>query len=525
MHKTIDEFLLKADQCDLCIIGSGPAGIAVVSKLLKSDLKVVLLESGLKDTSLVHQELNYGRSSGPRELNLSASRLRVFGGAGKLWAGVCRPLGKDEFNRRDSDSLWQWPLNYRELEPYYEESAKLLNIDYGAFFSDSWVHDAELAQQFPELAPSGSLLRGLAFEQSSPSARDLTNKFGSQIIASSNVTLVTDATACDIRATKFSNNSSKVAEILIRSMSGVERKLYSGCTVVAAGALENPRILKTSSLPKNVKGSDFLGGCFMSHPGFSEVGYLHVNDEIRCFDENKIKRFLQNKTKRKYFVFEAATRERRRLKILRHSISLKPLDNARAINKSYIFNSKSKNKTIMDNLKLFEVFKNVGCALKGRTAVPGLWAIGVGIEQEPRLTNKVKLLNQSDQFGIPKIDVFWDNIGQLEKKTILESVKILGRQATSSRTGIVQLSERMLDGSIFNQQDPINHHIGTTRMASRSDLGIVDKDLKVFGIENLYITGSSVFPTSSIVNPTFTIIALSLRLGEKLLSLSSSFRD
>ena len=71
----------------------------------------------------------------------------------------------------------------------------------------------------------------------------------------------------------------------------------------------------------------------------------------------------------------------------------------------------------------------------------------------------------------------------------------------------------MLSGKSYKIDDPINHHIGTTRMSDSYKTGVVDKNCKVFGISNLYIAGSSVFSTSSVINPTYTIIALSLRLG------------
>ena len=61
------------------------------------------------------------------------------------------------------------------------------------------------------------------------------------------------------------------------------------------------------------------------------------------------------------------------------------------------------------------------------------------------------------------------------------------------------------------------HHLGTTRMGFSKKNGVVDKNLKVFGLENLFIAGSSTFPTGGHANPTYTIIALSLRLSEFLI--------
>jgi choline dehydrogenase-like flavoprotein len=114
--------------------------------------------------------------------------------------------------------------------------------------------------------------------------------------------------------------------------------------------------------------------------------------------------------------------------------------------------------------------------------------------------------------------VFWDSISEKEMKTVLEAVKAVGRESALKKVGVVKASDDLISKEIFNQDDAINHHIGTTRMATSRSNGVVDSNLKCFDFDNLYIAGSSVFPTSSIVNPTFTIVALSLRLGEYLIN-------
>ena len=60
------------------------------------------------------------------------------------------------------------------------------------------------------------------------------------------------------------------------------------------------------------------------------------------------------------------------------------------------------------------------------------------------------------------------------------------------------------------------HHIGTTRMSNDPKKGVVNQDCKVHGIENLYVAGASCFATAGAVNPTLTIVALSLRLSDYL---------
>jgi choline dehydrogenase-like flavoprotein len=60
------------------------------------------------------------------------------------------------------------------------------------------------------------------------------------------------------------------------------------------------------------------------------------------------------------------------------------------------------------------------------------------------------------------------------------------------------------------------HHLGTTRMSDDPKTGVVDANCRVHGVANLYVAGSSVFPTSGYANPTLTIVALALRLGDEL---------
>ena len=146
--------------------------------------------------------------------------------------------------------------------------------------------------------------------------------------------------------------------------------------------------------------------------------------------------------------------------------------------------------------------------------MPRVWNLNCAIEQAPRLSNYMKLDSMKDALGMPKISMHWDNLSKIEKDTILKSIEYFARELGVSGTGKIRLTKELLNGEVFEFDDPINHHIGTTRMSDNPKTGVVDKNCKVFGLSNLYIAGSSVFPTSSNVGPTYTIIALSLKLGK-----------
>jgi len=84
-------------------------------------------------------------------------------------------------------------------------------------------------------------------------------------------------------------------------------------------------------------------------------------------------------------------------------------------------------------------------------------------------------------------------------------------------SGLGRLINKLPEG-VFNDRPPNlhYHHMGTTRMHAYPRHGVVDADCRIHRLENLYIRGSSMFPTCGNVNPTLTIVALAIRLAEQL---------
>jgi len=498
MHRDLTDLDEKEISCDICIIGSGPAGLAVASKLIDEDINFVIIESGDLNPGKKHQELNKGYSKGKRKLDLANSRLRCFGGAGKLWAGVCRPFDPSEFEILDSKN-GGWPITYSDLEKYYREAANILGLNYEKFFNEDWRTEAELAQRFPSFAQNDGILSGKDYQQASFKNRDLTNLYKDTLFDSKNSKVITNATVVDI----VQSTNELVEKIIMKSISGKIVTLTANTFVLCAGAIENPRILLDSSLNQKIKENKFLGSCFMSHPAFTGAGSLILND-------SSIIPKIKNKNLKGNFGFEMNLNERKKSAILRHNISIKA-----SLTSSLKDNELDQFSIIKDNFSKLSSFANrVKRKIFGGQFKVKKWNLDIAIEQEPRLENYLKLSRSKDILGMRKVEMFWDTVSDMEKKTVLEAVKAVGRETMLNDMGISKVSNDLINKKIFNQDDAINHHIGTTRMADSQKRGIVDYNLKCFTLNNLYISGSSVFPTSSIVNPTFTIIALSLRLGE-----------
>jgi choline dehydrogenase-like flavoprotein len=90
-------------------------------------------------------------------------------------------------------------------------------------------------------------------------------------------------------------------------------------------------------------------------------------------------------------------------------------------------------------------------------------------------------------------------------------MKILNPEETNVWEDPERISESAHPNGAF-------HHMGTTRMHNNPKYGVVDENCRVHGTRNLYIAGSSVFPTCGYVNPTLTIVAMAFRLADHLRS-------
>lgn len=139
------------------------------------------------------------------------------------------------------------------------------------------------------------------------------------------------------------------------------------------------------------------------------------------------------------------------------------------------------------------------------------------IELAPRPSNRVVLAEERDPFGRPLAGVRW-KWSELDRRSLGRVQEILAAAFADSHLGVLRLPDF---DAVSNVTSPAGayHHIGTTRMHRDPSQGVVDGDCRVHGVENLFVAGSSVFPTGGYANPTLTIVALSIRLADKIKSL------
>jgi hypothetical protein len=148
----------------------------------------------------------------------------------------------------------------------------------------------------------------------------------------------------------------------------------------------------------------------------------------------------------------------------------------------------------------------------------GVMQLSVAAEQVPNANSRVMLSGETDRFGSRRAVLDWQ-ITPLEKKTMRVGALEIAKHFARRDIGRAKLFDWVLD-----EHDPSipgfgdghevagRHHMGTTRMGATERDGVVNPNCRVFTVSNLYVTGSSVFPTSGHANPTLTIVQLALRL-------------
>jgi choline dehydrogenase-like flavoprotein len=146
-------------------------------------------------------------------------------------------------------------------------------------------------------------------------------------------------------------------------------------------------------------------------------------------------------------------------------------------------------------------------------------------EQAPNPESRVTLGDELDALGQRRVVLDWQ-LGELSERTFHHSARFYAELIARSGIGRMKVMPWLLseEPNWWQRVAAGWHHIGTTRMADDPARGVVDADCRVFGVSNLFVAGSSVFPTSSYINPTLTLVALAVRLADHVKARASSAR-
>jgi choline dehydrogenase-like flavoprotein len=502
-HAIADGTILNTD---ICVIGGGPAGVLVARAFIGHSAHVTLLESGGIEAETGAQDLNDGEFVGTPYAGLRKTRHRQLGGTACIWNTPVNngdigakyvPLDECDFEPRPATSYPGWPFSRVQLETFYKQAQVACGL--GAFEYSGNYWDAR-STTF-ELADSR--VRRMVYQFGPASL--FTKQYTRDLQSSENVEILFHATACML---KFRNNGRVATTIEAGTLAGTRFRLRAGIIVLAAGAIENARLLLVSKEPGRDAPGDqhgWLGRCFMEHPRDYSISVSPADrgafSMARFYDRHLAKdgtaiagRIALNQ--------ETLVRD----ELSNSSLTLLPLVRHKVASTSMIGRAlvrvrKAISRNISDGYGWSEN-PNPDRAFHGFRFI-------LNTEQWPNPNNRLILGRDVDQLGVPKVEVHWrwraEDQHRLDRacNVFAEALQATGIGKVKIRTGVAP--------------DPnAHHHSGTTRMYDDCKLGVVDPDGRVYGTDNIYVSGASVFPTSGFANPTLTIVALAIRLAEHL---------
>ncbi len=527
-------------ETDLLIIGAGPAGITIAQNLAGSAIRITLLESGGEGYDYDAQDLNRGAITGIPAVPLDASRLRLFGGTSNHWAGWCRPLEREDFETRQDWPESGWPISLDDLKPYYNAATKICQLPSESFDDLKFWQSQLGGSQLKKLNLDASRLLTSIFQISPPT------RFGEvyrqDLQQAKNINVLLNATVLELlNSADSAINSSikKVSGVRVSTLDGKQFTVKAKVIVSAVGGIETSRLLLLSNKlhPKGAGNeNDLVGRYFMDHPWLQAISYLRFNKPGTnwplYFDKTKVS------NTRIFGTLTPAPELKRSAQIGGFRLWLQPstvstvgIDSARTILNQlkqgqladhlgdHIANLYADADILADVAykTLFQVSRSpFGNNPKPKSNLPYLGTfIDLNIEQRPNPNSRLMLDSSVDALGQQKIKLDWQ-LSETDWRTATTALNIVAQEFGRIDAGRVHVP---LEGIKPNWPPLItssNHHMGGARMASDPKWGVVNVDCRVHSIDNLYIAGSAVFPTSGYANPTLTIVALSLKLADHL---------
>ncbi len=486
---------------DVCIAGAGFAGIVLARRLADYGLKVALLEAGGMEFSEASQEFYRGQVVGRDYFDLDVTRLRFLGGSSNHWGGWCRPLDPIDFERRTYVPWSGWPIGYADLHPYTAEAASILDLDPSFDMSDEATELGNLKPIRFQFSGDGQRLR-------------IGRKYCEELKNNHAIDTYLNLAVTNIVLEESGDGVDRFLCRQLEARTEVPISITATWFVVAMGGLENPRLLLncTDQIAVGL-GNDrgLVGRFFMEHLHFTLGDFVLENRSAPVFGE-----FLSFEERLRSYLcrtdFSAAL-----VREFRGSFSCTSRPDFWAPTTSFM----RKRKILNCGLRIIVERNARGDGFDG--------ILHSAFEQAPNPDSRVMLVADRDPHGLRRVALDW-RLSEQDKATARECALEVGRQLLDLDKGRLKLRPWLLEDNLLFpglDEDEVggNHHMGTTRMGEDPSTGVVDRHCRLFGTNNLFMAGSSVFPTSGHANPTFTIVQLSLRLADHIGRLATSSAD
>ena len=480
-------------------------------------------------------------------------RCRVLGGSSHAWAGKSAAFEDLDFAVRSWVPYSGWPFGHETLDPYLERAGEALNLGPHCYDEGLWKLIG-IAPPQPQFDPK--LLRSFfwQFARSRIDKMDIM-RFGREFLAAdaANVRILLNATVIRIDTNE---NGTAFTGLEVSSIDGVHSQVRARAAVLAASAIENPRLLLASNrVHSNGLGNqyDLVGRFLMDHLGarigrfkpedFAAItsrfgfyglkyrghSHMYMHGLVPSTELQERERLMHCAA---YMMEERAPDDPwEALKRLLRAKSDRPISDLVAIAKSpglvvkglgtRLLSTDAIPERLKDFITNVMIMRNPNfvvrefqsCGLPHK--LTGL-LIDAITEQRPDPESRITLSQKTDALGVPLARIDW-RIDNQARRSLVRLGHLLSDEFP--RVGLPApvledwvIEDRPQDGTIIDMA----HTAGTTRMSDNPKLGVVNSNCQLHGVAGLYVAGASVFPTSGHANPTLMIVALAIRLADRI---------
>lgn len=458
-------------EADLCIVGSGFTGLTLAHEFLQTSRRVLVIESGDEPSAKEGiSDLSSMRSLGIQQVNdARISRWRGLGGSSNCWGGWNKPFA--------SNITGTWPINGISLNTYFDRAQSLLGLTNGDFDNpSSWLPEGSQLPSF-----GSGLVTGV--RQVRPTRLWPLTK--NDFAQSRNITILKNSS---VVGCEFKADTNSISLLRAGTLEGREVRLKARHFVLAAGGLANPVLL----LNFNAQHANRLGN------RHDMVGRYYM-DHAEVTDGRLIANYCITPTFR----------------------SLKPADDPtfQRLQLHFILDSRTSEYRNFRNhaLGVWEDWRECLFDASGEAPWRGepmsdTYRMYLQYSYTPNVDSRITLDSERDRLGMLKGVIDW-RIKADDQEQLGQIARAFERRFGANGIGRLALSkkaETALSEKVFNGR----HHMGATRMALSEAEGVVDLEHRVFGVNNLFVTGASVFPSYDWPGPTLTALALTMRLAD-----------
>jgi choline dehydrogenase-like flavoprotein len=547
-----------AAEADLAVVGAGPAGIVVALEAARHGHSVVLIESGSRSFDPAVQDLSEAAAwDRHRHAPLSLAVRRQVGGTSVIWGGRCVPFDPVDFAQRSFPGVPAWPVGYETMSGYFGRACDWMMCG-RAVFSASGIPGLP-----PGIVPGfvdGDVLGSSLERWSVPT--NFGRTYEDQLERSPRIRLLTGVTCTEIVCPR---HGGRARHLECRTHAGGRIVVTAEAFVVACGGLEGTRLLMSSAGPDGEQlgnRSGHLGRWYMAHvegsianvrfstpPRQTVYGYerdidgVYVRRRFSFPEPYQLAHNLPNVvgwlgnpeipdarhgSGQLSFVYLALTSplgprfapEAQRLALTGAEIPGTPYGGATVTSRgSHLRN------VVRQPFSTGRFMFDFGARrfLSRGRRIPGFFVYNAQNvypfqyhgEQLPNPNSAVSLSGETDSLGRRRLAIDL-RFSPADVDGIVRAHEHWDAYLRKLGVGWLEYPHRDIGQAVQQRLGGGFHQIGTTRMAASASHGVVDPNLAVHGVPNLYVASSSVFVTSGQANSTFMVVAFALRLADHL---------